>query len=256
MGLQLKGDNSDNNKNNNTSNNEYEFGGDSSHLSNGYGAAVGGTKDPWEYNRGSKDIKDMDPQPIVSNASVSKDNNSAVSSIIKIVMAFVIVGLLIFLGKKLVSVVLPEGEDVTQYIKMNEKDIAAGLKTTFSDNAEWVPQIHQWTNNGKVTVHSDENIGVVYIDGKQTGIHIHTKKYMLYNIRIGMGEVEVNKGTTYKYDNMLSVLDDMKEGKTTTYYYYNQAQNDCIAVTINDTTNRVTGITYFNDFKKVTESLE
>ena len=261
MGLQLKGDNSGNNDKSNLSGSNSNYGNNMNTVGN---LSInkptgGGEKDPWEYKKQSDDLMNpMGAQPVVTNSvsSNDKNGNSVIGGIIKVVMAFIIVGVLIFGGKAIVSVVLPSGEDITEYVNKSEKDVASGLGITLSNNAEWVPQIHQWTNNGKVVVHSNEDVGVVFIDGKQMGLHIHTKKYRLYNIQIGMGEIDVNKGTTFKYDNFMSVLNDMQEGKTTTYYYYNISQNDCVAVTINDTTNRVTGITYFNDFKKVTETLE
>lgn len=259
MGLQLKGDDSGNNSKSNLSGVNFGDG-----LNMGSGSSFnkptgGGEKDPWEYRKQADDLMDsMRSQPVVTNnvSTSGNNNNSVVSGIIKVIMAFVIVGALVFGGKAIVSVVIPAGEDITEYVNKSEKEISSGLGITLANNTEWIPQIHQWTNDGKVTVHSNEDVGVVFIDGKQMGLHIHTKKYKIYNIQIGMGEIDVNKGTTFKYDGFMNVLNDMQEGKTTTYYYYNNSQNDCVAVTINDTTNRVTGITYFNDFKKVTESLE
>lgn len=45
-------------------------------------------------------------------------------------------------------------------------------------------------------------------------------------------------------------------GDYLTYFYYNNEQNDCVALTINDTTNRITGITYFYDFNKIMEKID
>lgn len=254
MGLQLKGDESGN-----TEKNNYNKGSNVGSHSGLERPTGGGEKDPWEYRKETDNMMEpISSRPIVSNnVPVSSDNgNQAAGAIIKVIIAFIIVGALVLGGKAIVSVIMPAGEDITEYINKNEAAVSSGLGITLADNTEWVPQIHQWTKNGKVVVHSNEDVGVVYIDGKQTGLHIHTKKYKIYNIQIGMSETEVNKGTTFKYDDFMSVLNDMKEGKTTTYYYYNISQNDCVAVTINDTTNRVTGITYFNDYNKITETLE
>lgn len=43
---------------------------------------------------------------------------------------------------------------------------------------------------------------------------------------------------------------------TTTYFYYNNEHNDCVALTVNDTTNRIVGITYFYDFNKIMETID
>lgn len=257
MALQLKSDDSNMEIHENIVKTDREFDVENGNHYYGNKPTGGGEEDPWEYKGVKNRNNTISSEPMVNmELNDSRNGNAIVNTVVKIILAFIVVGMAIFGGKKIVSIVMPEGVDITEYVNKDEKDIANGLGITFSDNTEWVPQIHQWTNNGKVTVHSNEDIGVVYIDGKRMGLHIHTNKYRLYNIQIGMGEPEMNKKTTYKFDNFLSVLNDMAEGKTTTYYYFNNAQNDCIAVTINDTTNRVAGLTYFNDFNKVTESLE
>ncbi len=184
-----------------------------------------------------------------------KQGNPIVSTIVKIVMALVVCAALFLGGKAIVSVVMPEGKDITGLLKKNADAIASELGVTFIDNSEWVPQIHQYST-GTVTVKAADGIGIVYIDGKQAGVHIRDKAYTIYGIQIGEGEKKAHDNTSYPFDNFLSILNDMAEGKTTTYFYYNETQNDCIALTVNDTTNRIVGMTYFYDYNLVMQTID
>ncbi|MDE6433168.1 MAG: hypothetical protein K2L07_02925 [Lachnospiraceae bacterium] len=237
MGLQLKGT-------------------DNKEMSN----SVQDGENPWD-NPNQPELEEPYHTNVITNTMTAtiqgeeKQENSLTKAVRMLIVALLIGAVLIFGGKAIVSVMMPEGEDITTLLKQDAGAIAKSLGLTFTDNTEWVSQIHQYSN-GTVTVKAAEDIGIVYIDGKQAGVHIRSKKYTIFGIQLGDGEKEMYDHTTYPYDNFLSVINDMAEGKTTTYYYYNLEQNDCVALTINDATNRVVGITYFYDYKKVTETLD
>lgn len=186
-----------------------------------------------------------------------REKNQITGMVVKIVVAFLVCGILIFGGKKIVSILLPEGEDITNLLKKDANAIASELGVTLVSNTEWVTQIPQYSS-GTLSVKSDSDaeIGIVYIDGKQAGIHIRSNKYTIYGIQINDGEKEAYDNTGYPFDGSFSVINDMAEGKTTTYFYYNTQQNDCVALTINDTTNRVVAITYFYDYARIVETLD
>lgn len=217
-------------------------------------------ENPWD-NPNKPELEEPYHTKVITNAMTAaiqgeeKQDNSLVKAVRMLIVALLVGAVLIFGGKAVVSVMMPEGEDITALLKQDAGAISKSLGLTFTDNTEWVSQIHQYSN-GTVTVKAAEDIGIVYIDGKQAGVHIRSKKYTIFGIQLGDGEKETYNHTTYPYDDFLAVLNDMAEGKTTTYYYYNLKQNDCVALTINDTTNRVVGITYFYDYQKITETLE
>ena len=100
------------------------------------------------------------------------------------------------------------------------------------------------------------DIGVIYIDGNQVGLHINNKKYGMYGVAIGDAMAHAEKDMKFDYNKSTSVLDDALSGKSMTWYYYNTETNEAIALTENETTARVVAITYFSDFHKVTENLE
>lgn len=193
---------------------------------------------------------------VPNSEQMTKESGNVIVSAIRTIMILLIIGLVIlFASKAIVSVVMPEGEDITPLLTSNADTIATTLGVAFQDNSEWVSRIHQYSG-GTVTVKAAEDIGVVYIDGKQIGIQVESKAYTMFGIQIGDGEKHAYDHMTYPFDDFLSVLNDMAEGKTTTYFYYNQQRNDCLALTINDTTNRIVGMTYFTDYHRVTETLD
>ncbi|MCM1159157.1 MAG: hypothetical protein NC300_12590 [Bacteroidales bacterium] len=240
MGLQLKGESG-------AKNNEGEN-------------SIREEANPWDIPNMPED-KEPYQTTVISNSMTAaiqgeeKQGNPAAKAVRTIIMALVVGAVLIFGGRAVVSVLMPEGEDITDLLRKDAATIAKELGVTFTDNTEWVSQIHQYSN-GQVTVKAAEDIGIIYIDGKQAGVHIRSKAYTIYGIQLGQGEKQAYDHTTYPYDTFLSVLNDMAAGKTTTYYYYNNERNDCVALTISDTTNRIVGITYFYDYTRITETLD
>ena len=77
----------------------------------------------------------------------------------------------------------------------------------------------------------------------------------MFGISIGDGEFKIDDNLTYEYDESFNVLDDMLGGKSTAVFYYNKANNDCLVIFINDKSARVVAMTYFNDYKLVTQNL-
>ena len=243
MGLQLKGD------------------GDNSLSEGQVTENVEKTVNPWDVpGKGMEEDAPYQTKTIHNSMTATiqgqeKQDNPIVTAIVRIIIGLVVCAVLFLGGKAIVSVVMPEGEDITNLLTRDANTIAAELGVTFTDNTEWVSQIHQYSK-GTVTVKAADGIGIVYIDGKQAGVHIRSKAYTIFDIQIGDGERHVYNNTSYPYDNFLSILNDMAAGKTTTYFYYNQERNDCVALTINDTTNRIVGMTYFYDFNKIMETID
>ena len=66
------------------------------------------------------------------------------------------------------------------------------------------------------------------------------------------GEVTVLK---YKSEGSFVVLNDLQGGNSTSYYYYNRAENSCLVITINSKSNRVVYMSYFTELALVTKEL-
>ena len=237
MGLQLKGEsNNTENKRNNEQNN------------------------PWDVSE-QRAVLDIEEPKVIYNTSMAetqakqKGNGEIVGTIIKIIIIFMVCGLVVFAGKKLVSVLVPEGQDITTMLNWKENEISTSLEEVFVDNQGWTTDVYHYSK-GSIAVKGAEDIGVVYIDGRQIGVHIASKKYTIFGVQVGDGEKHMYDNTTYPFDSFISIVDTINGGRSTLYIYYNNSRNDCIFFKINSSTNSIESMTYYSDFRKVTEKLD
>lgn len=248
MGLQLKSD-TDNNPNRvSLATKGMEFGGESPKDVN-----------PWDNpNKGLDDL--YDEPKVVYNSSMAelqgmqKQGNPMVGIFVKAIVALVVCAILLFVGKKIVSVVMPEGEDITNLLTQRAEVMEQELGLTFVDNPAWAANVVEYSESDPIIKGAAEGIGVVNMDGKQIGVHIQTKDYTMFGVQIGDGEKEMYNRTSYPYESFTSILDTVSS-KATVYIYYNTSRNDCIFFIINNTTNRIQSMTYYNDYKEVSEEL-
>lgn len=252
MGLQLKGDNEG-------GNNHRDL-----RLQGMEGNSVGpSTKEenPWDIPGKQNSVaSDYEEPKVIYNAAMAdlqgqqKQENPITGAIVKTVIALVICGALFLIGKQIVSVVKPEGQDITALLKNRGDAIAGELGVTFMDNPSWAANVYEYSESDPI-IKGAEGVGVVYMDGRQVGVHIANKEYTMFGVQVGDGEQHMYNNTTYPYDSFVSILNTMSS-KATVYIYYNEKQNDCIFFLINNTTNRIESMTYFYDYKEMTEELE
>lgn len=212
---------------------------------------------PWDLP-GENGTMEAKPFTVTSKVQqqVSQDRDGGVvNTIIKVVAALVIAAVIILIGKQVASKLLPEGEDITDCIGKSETEIASTLGVQFTDNTTWAQNMIQFSGSD-LTIHGNDDLGVVYINGNPIGLHINSKKYTMYGIQVGQAEKDVYEDTTYLYDNVLHILDNGGKEGTTTYYYYNKSRNDCIAIVINDTTNRIVAYTYYNNYSLIMKNAD
>lgn len=216
-------------------------------------------KDPWDYSKDNMEDMYEEPKVVYNSSMADLQGQQRQESLLqnvtkKLVVALIVGAILIFGGKAIVSVVMPEGIDVTSHLNKQEAVLAKELEETFLGNPTWATNVFEYSKSDPV-VSGAEDIGVVYMDGKQIGVHIPTAKYMIFNTRVGDGEQHMYNNTSYPFDDSFSILDTVS-GKATVYVYYNTERNDCIFFVINNTTNRIVSMTYYCDYKKVCEELE
>lgn len=219
------------------------------------------TDNPWDIpGKQNDDLYIQEPLELRNTAMAelqakNKESSPVVDFLVKTLIILVVFGLIIFVGKKIVSVVKPAGEDITAMLQNEESKIASDLELTFTTQPACAGSVYQYSE-GMVSVKGNDDIGVVYIDGKQVGVHITSEKYTIFGTQIGDGEKHMYNNTQYPFDSFIMIVDEINSGKSTLYIYYNQQRNDCIFFIINNTTNRIQAMTYYSDFKKVTERLD
>lgn len=245
MGLQLKGENhTDNNRVDGNYNSWDELQDE---------------RNPWDVSTQPKTSLDFEEPKVVYNTAMAqvqakqKESNPVIGAFIKIVVGLVVCGLVILVGRQIVSVVMPKGIDITEQLGHDAQTLQSELGESFINNPAWSANVYEYSKSDP-SFEGSEDIGVVYMEGRQIGIHIPTKTYTIFNIRVGDGEAHMYKNTTYPFDNSTSILSTMSD-KATVYIYYNQERNDCIFILINNVTNRIESMTYYNDYKKVSETL-
>lgn len=178
-----------------------------------------------------------------------RGSNSLIVSAIKWI---VIVGALFIIGGKLLN---PEVTDVTNLVKASKSSVEQSLGVSLVRDPGMVKKIYEYTD-GEITVDADdEGVAMVYIDGKQSGLHIDDEKYSMYGLTMGDLMIDLENKLTYDYDDRFDVINDMYEGVSTGEFFCNTKRNDCLIVVYNDHTSRVVALTYFNDMNKVTEQL-
>lgn len=248
MGLQLKGDHTNTN---NEAAGEKHNSWDAPKKEN----------NPWDAPARQSVALDIEEPKVIYNTAMAeaqakqKGSSGVIGILIKFIILFAVCALIIFVGEKIVSKVMPEGQDITTMLGQQEDALSTSLGEMFVDNPVWAANVYHYSK-GTVTVKGAEDIGVVYIDGRQVGVHIAGKEYTIFDVQIGDGEKNMYDNTTYPFDSFISIVDTINSGRSTLYIYYSNSRNDCIFFQISNTTNRIESMTYYSDYRKVTENLD
>ena len=146
------------------------------------------------------------------------------------------------------------GFEVARMLNMSEDKIAKELDTSFHDDDSLVSEVTEFPDEG-IKVRTDGNLNIIYENNIRIGINTSSRKYKFYGIGINQPNIENEKRMSYHYDGIVQRTEDVMGGKSNTYYYYNRSQNDCLAITINNSSNRVANMTYYNDFARIEDDL-
>ena len=196
-----------------------------------------------------------EPEPVRMTATEIKASTSKTGNDIMGIIKWVVILAVVLVGVKLVAgIINPKTTDISAYVDMEKDAIETKLDVELNNNPDMVSRITHYSN-GTVTVDGNGKIGVVYIDGVRKGIHTDDKRYKMYGVSIGDGEYQIEDNMTYDYESYFNVLNDMVGGNSTAWFYYNSAKNDCMVVIVNDKSARVVAMTYFNDYKLISENL-
>ena len=198
-----------------------------------------------------KGLNEMAEIPLIKTTDVGQYTKGyeMTDIIIKVIGIVLVAALLVgayflFFGKK--------ETDLKEYVNYDTDAIEKKLNIKLTRNDETYRRVRQYSN-GKVTTDGNGDLAVLYLDGKQFGIHVDSDKYSLYGMKIGDPLNKKVKG--YDYETSYSVLNDIFNGQSTSYFYINETNNDCLELTYNDTSGRIVAMTYFNDYRRMSERL-
>ena len=181
-----------------------------------------------------------------------KASNGKLYKVLGIILLLAIIGGMAFgLHKWL----FPEGKDVTYALGLPMNEFQAELMLTMdhSYDGAFIPNYY----NGKVTASEDTfaKMRVFYYDGELAGYDTSSNRYAFYGITPGIGETHIDEKFTFPYDSSFTVLNDIGNGSSTTFFYTNSRDNTAVSITINDHSHRVSKVTYYNDLNKTIENL-
>ena len=192
---------------------------------------------------------------VVEKPSIFRNSN--VRRLFRLLGHLVIVLLLVFVVnlsyRGIVYMLGSGGEEISWTFSMADNLIGLKLDTKFkkADASDKIIPVYTF---GKMTVKSDGEINIVYVDGRRVGFNTESRDYKMYGIAVNQRAVDISKKTTFFYDKKVRTLEDAYGSNSDTIYYVNSEDNECVAVTVNNTSNRVIAVSYFTDFEKVTEN--
>ena len=188
--------------------------------------------------------------------SIGAGTNSTRAKVTRIIILVVILSLflgVIFYG---VNYLLGStGKDITIYLNMTEDEIADDLHIKFEDNTDLPAKIPVYIDKNRVTAKSGGGLDLIFINGEKVGVKTDSRKYKFYNVAINMSEKNALDKMTYNFDSSFVVLNDMANGSSKDYFYYRKKEGDCLVITVNDTSNRVACLAYYNDYRLVSKDL-
>ncbi len=189
---------------------------------------------------------------VVKSTYIPKEKEKS-SPVVKVVI-FAVVAIIILAAGFMVYKKFLAKYDITSDIMMSEAEFEAKYGISFEENAAKANGIPRYTRS-KVTVRDASGLSLVYVDGKRVGTNTDTSRYYMYGIKLGDPAYQIDKTTSFRFDDKFNVLNDLEQGSSSVDYYANKSTNECLAITVNDNSGRVVAITYYNDFKKMTEDL-
>lgn len=202
------------------------------------------------------------PNPVVIKFDevppMESRENSHVGIIIRIFVFIILVAVLMLVYNKVIKPNFTT-TDITDYIQSDEATIVTqlNLKGSFESDSAWCSRLPIFSNvSGGITVKSNGGIGIIYKNDKRFGIAIDGKSYKVFGIKIGDPEYKVADNITFTYDDNFSILNDLIDTRSTSVYYHNKKTNELLVVTVNGNSNRVVAVTYFNDGRFLTNTLD
>ncbi len=195
------------------------------------------------------------PLPYLSrNSDVGKALYKASSFFSKFIGLIVAIIIVFIASQGVAYVVDSGGKDVTHLLRLSPNQISEETHSIFKFEDEYAEHLPVYLGSN-IRVVSDGRLNVIYINGRQVGINTSDRKYKFYNVSINQAEITAARKTTYKYDDSVKIDQNLNGLHSNSYIYYNAERNDCLVLTVNNTSNRVASMTYFTDYNLISELL-
>ncbi len=146
------------------------------------------------------------------------------------------------------------GTEISLFLDLPERNLEEKLDTRFFADNEMNYKIPV-VQGEKITVRSDGDLNLIYMGEQLIGFNTTSRKYKIYNVAINQSEASALKKFTYLHDGSTEDIQDLNLGYSMSHIYYDTENNTCLIMTVNDTSNRVVSLSYFNDYKAIEEMI-
>lgn len=197
---------------------------------------------------------DFSHEPYVSSVSyVAPKKNTG--GIIKLIIGLILIGAIVagvFYVKSLFKVT-----PLDSYINNLSVDaMQTELGGEFIDDTKLASSLPLYDRGRDTfTVKSNGEAGIIYMNNKPVGVTFDTKGYSLYGISVGMPEVSISSKSTYTSSEYYEVINDYSSGSSIASYYYDEDNNTAFVVMVNQHSNKVVSVSYFNNLDIVTRGV-
>lgn len=199
-------------------------------------------------------ISDLDS---TSDKDVSRAASVMNSVVARVVGVIIVLAIALLVSRGLNSMSDVQGKEISQLVAYPEEMIAKELETEFKDvnpATAKIPGIK--SHNNGISVRSDGSFSIIVLDKKPVGFNTDNPDYLFFGVGVGQSEMKALESMRYKYEGTNQAIMDLANGTANTYYYYDESANDCLALTINTSSNRVVSMTYYTDYKKIADILD
>lgn len=136
--------------------------------------------------------------------------------------------------------------ELAQYKDKDTATIEKELSITLGENTNEVQYIPSFEFVPKVF--GDKEIYVIMNNNLRIGLRLEdSKEYTLKGVKIGEKLADARKILEDDYTDTVEFFNDNKTGSSTTTMYYNREENEGVAITVNDTSDKIVAITYYWD---------
>ena len=172
--------------------------------------------------------------------------------LICIVIAMIVV---LFCYRGIKDFMYSGGEEISEVARLPEYKIVREIGTKFETKDELAKEIPIFSD-GMISVRTNGDMNIIYFNGHKVGVNTDSRKYKLYDVSIFLPEVTAVHRMTYKYTASMQIVKGMYGNNHSATMYYNIDNNDCLIITVNSKTNRVSGVTYYEDLRMIAQKLD
>ncbi len=147
-----------------------------------------------------------------------------------------------------------KGTDISHLLALPEYQISREFQTEFNWDKDLPDQL-PISLGEHVNAKTNGDINLIYVDGTYVAINTSSRDYRFYEVGINQSIRSSLSQTTFRYENSSKLTQTTRGKYSDSYIYCNWENNNCLVLTVNNTSNRVASLTYIRDLRAVANYL-